>query len=113
MRVHVQKGTLFTFPYIKGESVVRNPKGVTVAQLELKLLEIGSRKKEIKFLPKRLRPWLDAAILKVIARAMSFPPLGFEGYKKGLISEPTQDEVYRVDVDAIRGHNLREFFRVN
>ena len=114
MRVQLQEGLNKTFYGVAQQNTAQQ--GVTVLQMRaaLKTLydvasnDFTSGRGAFPFTA--LEDWLTTSVIVISQRLGWFPPGGIIGLRRNFIQE-TQDyrgKEYRLDVDNLSGHNLRQ-----
>lgn len=110
MRVHIQSGTQFTYPFVKGLSVLTNPDGVSTRQVRDLMSIYWLNRSSISFLPPALHSWLATSIVGISQDLKRYPLHdGYRGRRISLIDRQIsfRGRNYRIDVDALSGHNLK------
>jgi RHS repeat-associated protein len=114
MRVQLQEGIDTTF-YGKSEHNTAQT-GVTLFQVRNAMQELYNEARadasfgRNKFPYNALEDWLFSSVISISIKLGTYPPGGISGLQRNFIQETVEyrKKEYRLDVDNLSGHNLRQ-----
>jgi len=108
IRIQLQLGDIYTEPNT-GEISNSDPPGVTTAQARAGLLNLFYIAQSSRRFPfSQYEGDFVSAVVIISDDLKRFPPFGFSGAVKSLLSEPIGDSGWRIDLDTLEGTNFRQ-----